>query len=77
VAVVAATGGELQPVLAVYGPEAAAPLRAAAERGEPLRRAVAALDPLRVELSAAALRSVDTRAALAAAERELKGVRPL
>ncbi|MEA2308662.1 MAG: molybdenum cofactor guanylyltransferase, partial [Thermoleophilaceae bacterium] len=54
VAVVAATGGELQPVLAVYGPEAAAPLRAAAERGEPLRRAAAALDPLRVELPAAA-----------------------
>ncbi|MEA2387507.1 MAG: hypothetical protein QOG41_280, partial [Thermoleophilaceae bacterium] len=34
-------------------------------------------DPLRVELPAAALRSVDTRAAIAAAERELKGVRPL
>ena len=70
-AVVAEAEGELQPVLAVYGPAAAPALRAAAERGEQLRRAVAALDPLRVELPSAALRSIDTPEALAAAEREL------
>jgi molybdopterin-guanine dinucleotide biosynthesis protein A len=70
-AVVATAEGELQPVLAIYAPEVAPALAAAAERGEPLRRAVEALDPVRVELPAAALRSIDTREALAAAASEL------
>ena len=70
-AVVAVDPGGLQPLLGVYGPPAAAFLRAAAARGEPLRRAVDALEPVRVELSAAALRSLDTPEALAAAELEL------
>ena len=79
-AVVAESRGALQPVLAVYAPPAAAPLRAAAERGEPLRTVAEALNPVRVELPAAALRSLDTPAALAAAERALasreRGSRP-
>ena len=58
--VVAASGGELQPVLGVYPPDAAGALREAAEAGEPLRAAVAALDPVLVELPVEALRSVDT-----------------
>jgi molybdopterin-guanine dinucleotide biosynthesis protein A len=70
-AVVAMADGELQPVLAVYAPSAAGALRAGAGAGEPLRRAVAALDPVQVALPAAALRSVDSHAALAAAELEL------
>jgi molybdenum cofactor guanylyltransferase len=65
--------GALEPVFALYGPAAAAPLAGAAADGAPLRRAVEALDPIRVPLPAAALRSVDTPEALAAAERELAG----
>jgi molybdopterin-guanine dinucleotide biosynthesis protein A len=71
-AVVAAAAGGLEPDFAIYSVDAAASLVAAAARGEPLRRAVEALDPIRVELPAAALRSVDTPAELAAAERELR-----
>jgi molybdopterin-guanine dinucleotide biosynthesis protein A len=70
-AVVAVSGRQLQPLFAIYGPGAAAPLAAAAARGEPLGRAVEALEPIRVSLPAAALRSIDTPEALAAAEREL------
>jgi molybdopterin-guanine dinucleotide biosynthesis protein A len=70
-AVVAVADGQLQPVLALYCPPAGAALADAATRGAPLRQAVESLEPVRVELPAAALRSVDTPAALAAAEREL------
>jgi molybdopterin-guanine dinucleotide biosynthesis protein A len=70
-AVVAEAEGRLQPVLAIYRPPASAALTAAAARGAPLRHAVETLEPVRVELPAAALRSIDTPEALAAAEREL------
>jgi molybdopterin-guanine dinucleotide biosynthesis protein A len=75
-AVVAARDGTLEPLLAVYLPSHAAPLRAAADRGDALRAAVERLRPVRVELPAAALRSVDTPAALAAAEAELASRAP-
>jgi molybdenum cofactor guanylyltransferase len=70
-AVVAEAEGRLQPVFAIYCPSARASLLDAAARGAPLRRAVDALEPVCVPLPAAALRSIDTPAALAAAEREL------
>jgi molybdopterin-guanine dinucleotide biosynthesis protein A len=70
-AVVAVADGRLQPLLAIYAASAAEPLAAAAVRGEPLRRVVESLNPVRVSLPAAALRSIDTPEALAAAEREL------
>jgi molybdopterin-guanine dinucleotide biosynthesis protein A len=72
-AVVAAADGELQPVFGVYPANAAGPLAVAAEHGEPLRRATEALDPILVELPVAALRSIDTPAELAAANRVLGG----
>jgi len=70
-AVVAEAEGHLQPVFAIYRPPAGAALIDAAARGAPLRHAVEALEPVRVELPAAALRSIDTPEALAAAERQL------
>jgi molybdopterin-guanine dinucleotide biosynthesis protein A len=73
---VAVADGELQPTLGVYDPAVAGALADAAERGEPLRRAVAELDPVWVELPAAAVRSVNTPAELAAAERELASRAP-
>ncbi len=71
VAIVAVDDGGLQPLLGIYRPRAAHSLRAAGERGQPLRPAVGLLDPVRVDLPAAALRSLDTREALSAAELEL------
>jgi molybdopterin-guanine dinucleotide biosynthesis protein A len=68
-ATVARAGGRLQPLLAVYGQGALPVLRAAADA--PLTDTVAALQPVLVELDGAVTRSVDTPAALAAAEREL------
>jgi molybdopterin-guanine dinucleotide biosynthesis protein A len=73
VAIVAAGDGRLEPLLGAYAPEAAPVLRAAASRGDPVRAAVEGLDPVRVDLPSAALRSVNTPAELAAAERELCG----
>lgn len=74
-ACVAVGAGGLEPAFALYAPAAAAPLAAAAARGEPLRLAVEALGPVRVELEPAALRSVDTPADLAEAELLLRGGR--
>jgi molybdenum cofactor guanylyltransferase len=71
-AVVAVADDRLQPVLALYCPPASAPLIDAAARGAPLRQAVEALEPVRIALPAAALRSVDTPEALAAAERNFR-----
>ena len=71
-AIVAASAGRLQPVLGVYGPAAASPLRAAAAAGDPLRVAVGALGPVHVELPADAVRSVDTPEDL----RRATGARP-
>ena len=66
-ATVADAGGRLQPLLAVYWPEALPHLRAAATDA-PLTRTVEGLDPGIVELPAGVARSVDTPEALAAAE---------
>lgn len=71
VAVVGVCAGRVQPLLGVYRPAAAAPLRAAAERGASLTEVLEELGAVGVELPAAALRGVDTPAALAAAEAEL------
>jgi molybdenum cofactor guanylyltransferase len=60
VAVVAARGGDVQPVLGIYSEAAVGPLYAAAEAGAPLRAAVMRLRPKLVELPADALRGVDT-----------------
>jgi molybdopterin-guanine dinucleotide biosynthesis protein A len=57
---IAVTGGRLQPLLAVYTPEATPLLRAAAEAGEPLTRTAESLHMTRVELPADVVRSVDT-----------------
>jgi molybdopterin-guanine dinucleotide biosynthesis protein A len=70
--VVASSVGALQPVLGVYSPADARPLRAAAAEGAPLRAAVAALGPRLVELPPEALRSVDTPEELSLA----RGPRP-
>jgi molybdopterin-guanine dinucleotide biosynthesis protein A len=68
-AVVAEAAGWLQPTFAVYRPAAAEALR---ESGSSqLRRLVQSLAPPLVSLPAAAMRSVDTPEALAAAAREL------
>ena len=69
-AVVAASGGRIQPVLGVYRPESLARLLAA-PLDAPLTATVAALAPLVVELPHRVTRSVNTAADLAAAEREL------
>ncbi|HEX2231957.1 MAG TPA: NTP transferase domain-containing protein [Thermoleophilaceae bacterium] len=69
-AVVAAAGGVLQPVFALYEPAAVETLGRAPEDA-PLTRTVEALDPVRVALPAALVRSVNTPDELARAEREL------
>jgi molybdopterin-guanine dinucleotide biosynthesis protein A len=69
-AVVAANGADLEPLFGVYLPAALAAL-AGAPSDVAVRYAVAALDPVRVQLPAAWLRSVNTPADLAVAEREL------
>ena len=68
-AVVAEAAGWLQPTFAVYRSAALPALRACGDAQ--LTRVVEALRPSLVPLPAAELRSVDTQAALAAAEREL------
>jgi len=70
-AVVAAADGVLQPVLALYAPEALDALRAA-PADAPLRHTVESLGPVRVALPPALVRSVDTPAQLAAADQELR-----
>jgi molybdopterin-guanine dinucleotide biosynthesis protein A len=60
VAVVAASGSNLQPMLGIYSQAAVQSLREAATQGAPARAAVTALGPRLVELPAAALESVDT-----------------
>jgi molybdopterin-guanine dinucleotide biosynthesis protein A len=67
VAVVAVAGGVVQPVLAAYAPGAVGVLRSAAPEA-PLTETVLAMDPTRVEVDAALAVSLDTPAALAAAE---------
>jgi molybdopterin-guanine dinucleotide biosynthesis protein A len=62
----------LQPLFAVYRPAALDPLRAAPDEVR-LTHAVAALEALRVELPPAVVRSVNTRAELAAAEAAFEG----
>jgi molybdopterin-guanine dinucleotide biosynthesis protein A len=74
-AVVAVSDGTLQPVLGVYSPSARETLRQAAASGAPLVAAVEALAPALVDLPAQAVRSVDTREELAAAEREFRQLR--
>lgn len=68
---VATADGVLQPVLALYQPEALALLRQA-EEDAPLTRAVETLDPIHVRLPAKLLQNVNTPEELAAAERELR-----
>lgn len=67
-AVVATTGGRLQPVLGLYRPAALPALAAAVRDHSPLMEAVEALGPGVCELPARALRGVNTRAELAAGE---------
>jgi molybdopterin-guanine dinucleotide biosynthesis protein A len=67
---VAVADGRLQPVLALYTPEALPTLRAA-EPDEPLTRTVERLDPIRIPVPSAQARSIDTPQQLAAAEAEL------
>lgn len=70
--VVAGTGpGQLEPLLGVYPPAAADALRAGAQTGTAMRALVASLGPIVVRLAAEAVRSVNTAAGLADAEREL------
>ena len=69
-ATVAEANGSLEPLLGVYRPEALFALRAASPDAS-LRAVIEAPDPLRVALPASALRSVNTRADLCAAAREL------
>jgi molybdopterin-guanine dinucleotide biosynthesis protein A len=72
-AVVAAAGGEPQPLCARYEPAALGPLRAALPGGR-VRDAVAALDPVLVEVAdPLALTNVNTPADLARAEALLGG----
>ncbi len=47
--VVPRVSGHLQPLAALYGPEAAAPVRAGIERGLAIRKALAELDPVTIE----------------------------
>ncbi len=70
-AVVATSGGVLQPTFGMYAPAALKALRAATADA-PLTRTVEALDPVRVALPEALVRSVNTPAELAEAE-ELLG----
>lgn len=71
---VAVAGGVLQPVLALYTPDAL-PALEAADPDEPLTRTVERLRPARIVVPSAAARSVDTPEQLAAAERELSAGR--
>lgn len=71
---VAVAGGVLQPVLALYTPNAL-PIFEGAEPDEPLTRTVERLKPARMVVPSAAARSVDTPEQLAAAERELSAGR--
>lgn len=73
VAVVARAGGHLQPLLALYAPEALEVLRAAAADA-PLTATVAALDPLVLEVPDRDAVSVDTPQALEHAEAYLRGL---
>ncbi len=70
-ATVAMAGDVLQPVLAVYAPEAL-PVLHDAPAGSPLTATVVALDPVRVALPVQLVLSVDTPADLEAAERALR-----
>jgi molybdenum cofactor guanylyltransferase len=78
---VATLDGELEPLLALYRPDDAEPLRAALRRGESLRRAVASLAPARFDESSmrrfgdprALAFSVNTPADLAAATEGIAG----
>jgi molybdopterin-guanine dinucleotide biosynthesis protein A len=63
-----AASGRLQPLLAVYAPEAVSTLRAAAEAGHPLTRAVESLEMTRVAVPAEVTRSIDTLEDLGAQE---------
>ena len=69
-AVVAASGGALQPVFGLYAPAAADALREASPDA-PLTATVEALDPVRVALPPALVRSVNTPEELAEAETQL------
>jgi len=71
-AVLAAAGGEVEPLLGIYRADARDLLLRGAIEGEPTRSIAAALEPVVVELDQAALRSVNTPEALAAADRELR-----
>jgi molybdopterin-guanine dinucleotide biosynthesis protein A len=55
-----AANDRLQPLLAVYAPEAVPTLRAAAEAGQPLTRAVESLEMARVTVPAEVTRSIDS-----------------
>ncbi len=70
-AVVAVSGGVLQPVLGLYAPAALAALRAA-PAGAALTATVEALDPVRVALPPAIVRSVNTPEELGEAEAALE-----
>jgi molybdenum cofactor guanylyltransferase len=72
-AVVATGERGLEPLLGLYAPGVLPSLRGGAIGGRSARAVVERLDPLRVPLAPALLRSVNTRADLAAAERELSG----
>lgn len=69
-AVIAQAGGRLQPVLGLYRVRALEGLGGEAAHA-PLTATVERLDPMRVEVAAAAVRSVNTPAELAAADAEL------
>ncbi len=71
-AVVAHAAGRLEPTLAVYRGVALRRL-GEVEAGAPLTRTVEGLEPVTVALAVEAVRSVNTPAELAAAERELAG----
>jgi molybdopterin-guanine dinucleotide biosynthesis protein A len=63
-----AASDRLQPLLAVYAPEAVSTLRSAAEAGRPLTRAVESLEMARVAVPADVTRSIDTPEDLGAQE---------
>ena len=73
-ATVAEAEAALEPLLALYTPEALAALRAAPDDA-PLRTTIEALDPLRVALPASVLRSVNTPEDLDAAALDLDAAR--
>lgn len=75
IATVAVAQGALEPLLALYAPEALATMRAASADA-PLRATIATLDPVRVAVPAAVARSVNLREDLDAAARELGVMAP-